>query len=198
VAAPNCIQLALIYLLSGETAETTWHYRLSAPATNANLATAVTTLFAWFTSNQSNFTNGITIQKGYARALDTINSPTYEANPASPLSGTGAGAIAPNNVTFAVTRYTGKAGRKMRGRVYFPGIFDAWIGATNQLNASSAATLVTLYDSLRTAMLGATPAFTEIILHRADGTHDDVIGYRYSDQWLDSMRRRLPGHNRHH
>lgn len=198
VAAPNCVEMAIIWTLDLIPCETTFHYRLPAPASLANLAAAPAVVFGWFGAHQASFTSELSLTKCYLRALDSSSAPTFEVNPTLPLAGTNTNGVAPNNVSFALTRYTGKAGRKMRGRVYQPGIPDTWLETPNSLFADDAQAVATIWDDLRTRMLAATPVYTEVILHKVDGTHDDVIGYRYSDLFVDSQRRRLPGHNIHH
>jgi hypothetical protein len=67
----------------------------------------------------------------------------------------------------------------------------------NLVIAGTAITLATQLDELRLAQLSDNGA-TEVILHRADGTHTPVTQYVCSDFVIDSQRRRLPAHNRHH
>lgn len=198
VAAPNCIELDIIYTLSLQPIENTFHYRLPAPATTPQLQALCTVATNWFSAHVASFSSALSLEKFYARALDSASAPTYEGNPLSPLAGTNTGNISPNNVTFAVSRISGLAGRANRGRIYWPGIPTGWLETPNSIYAADAAAVVAIMIDLQTRMLAATPVATEIILHKKLGTHVDVFGYRYSDLFTDSQRRRLPAHNIHH
>lgn len=198
VASPNCVQLALIGALDGQPVENTFHYRLPAPASLANLQALVTAADAYWVAHVARWPTNFTVTKFYARALDTINSPSFERNPAAPITGTNFSGTLPNNVSFAVTRYTGLAGRRNRGRVYWIGITDDDLTGANTMDSGRADGFVTYLEGFRTAMAAATPSATEVIIHKADGSHNDVIGYRYSDLFCDAQRRRLPAHNIHH
>lgn len=198
VAAANCIELAVIALQDNQPVENTFTFRLPAPATLANLTTLAGVVDTWVQAHKGQWPTNVTIEKYYLRALDSAGAPTYEQNPSVATDGTKAGTALPNDVTFSVTRYTGLAGRKNRGRLYQIGLVQTDLSGANTVDATRAAGMITTYEALRTAMLAATPSATQIILHRADGTHVDVIGHRYADLFLDSQRRRLPGHNIHH
>lgn len=198
VAAPNCVSLALRMLLDSEPVENTFHYRLPAPATADNLAAIIAGAFTYYGAHRGNFNQVWFLTNAYARALDTAASPSVELNPAAVIQGSDVSELQPNNVSFALTRFTGLAGRANRGRVYHPGISRDLMAHNNFIDAAQAIQLVAFYDGFLTAELATTAAAQEVILHKATGTHTDVLGYRYADLALDSQRRRLPGHNIHH
>lgn len=198
VAAPNCVSLAVIWTLDNQPGETTYHYRLAAPADATALTAIIHVAFARYTTDNGLFANTWEIVKAYARALDTATSPSVELNPAAPIQGAHTSGALPNNVSFAVTRYTGLAGRKMRGRVYWPGIPPDRLDGSSSIGSGTALAYVGFCEAMLADQLAGAAAAHEIILHRATGTHDDVIAYRYSDLFIDSQRRRLPGHNIHH
>lgn len=198
VAAPNCFSLALRMLLDNQPVENTFHYRVSAPASRATLENAITTAFNYYALHTGFFGLGWYLTSGYARALDSQTAPSAELNPSTVIQGSDASEMQPNNVSFAITRYTGLAGRANRGRVYHPSITRDVMSGANAMNASQALGFIGFYNGLMAQMLSGTAAATEIILSRSLGTHHDVVAYRYADLNLDSQRRRLPGHNIHH
>lgn len=66
-----------------------------------------------------------------------------------------------------------------------------------QIVATVPPTFVTGYNTLMASQLSDNAA-TEGILHKATGAITPVTGYAFADLYLDSQRRRLPAHNRHH
>lgn len=197
VAAPNTVEVAVIARVDGESVENTFHFKLAAPATLSDLqdmAAIVDTQVATWNSLWSTLTD---VEKYYLRALDSSSAPSYEQNPASPITGTQAANPLPNDVSFALTRYTGLAGRAHRGRIYLFGLYYGALTEANTIKQAVADDWVTTLNLLDAAMLAGPPAATEVILHRATGTTTDVIGWRWSDLIPDNQRRRLPGHNRH-
>lgn len=196
--APNCVELDIIASLDGQPIENTFHYRLPAPATAAQLVIGINALFARYAAAAGLLSDHYQLIKGYGRALDTANSPSTEVNPAAAIAGTDGSGPLPNNVSFALTRRTGLAGRKMRGRLYWPGLTQGMKGGDNVVTNAWAQLAVNWANTTITTMAALAPSFVEIILHKADGTHNDVVSYGFSDLNMDSMRRRLPGHNIHH
>lgn len=197
VAAPNVVQLALICTQDNEPIENTFHYRMPAPASLADLTAMANTADTYWAAHNAFWPSNLSVIKYYLRALDSSTAPSFEKNPATAIDGTRTGNVWPNDVTLACTRYTGLAGRKNRGRVYWMGICDTDTSGPNTIAPSFVTNILGILAGFQTAMAGGTPSAIEVILHRTDGTHNDVIGWRVSDFFLDNQRRRLPGHNRH-
>lgn len=138
-----------------------------------------------------------------------------------PIPGTNGGTSMPNNVTVAVEMRTSLLGRSFHGRTYFvgmnSGLYDS--ATPNQLKAASLIDLPAVYELLRNAMADT----TELITYPRDYFPLGVVSYVggegsttlspiirdpalftkatafvLADPFLDSQRRRLPGHNRHH
>lgn len=198
VPAPGIVALSAIFIAQTEPCENTFHYRVGGTIDIAKLTEIADTYIAWLQSDLSNWANDVRLQKVYVRDLTTQHSAVTEVNPVGSTVGTDASGPLPNNVSWALARRTGKSGRAFRGRVYLIGmtIGDLDTGAQT-ITPARANARVAFYDGLITAQQSDNAA-TEVILHRALGTGTDVIGYGYSDLYLDSQRRRLPGHNRHH
>lgn len=198
VNAPNCLSLAANILVDNIPVQNTFHYRQAAPASATDLAACGNVYMNWWQSHLADYPTNVQLVSVYLRALDTANSPTFKENPIGSTTGTAAGEALPNNVTFSLTRWTGLAGRKMRGRIYWAALSDAWRDGDNTLASTVANNMVVHLEGLRIAMGAQAVPQQEIILHRLTGAHNDVLGYRFADLFLDSQRRRLPGHNIHH
>lgn len=197
VPAPGIVTVNAIMALSNERVENTFNYAVSGTIDQAKLKAMCDTYIAWWTSHVGLFSVAVGLLLVYARDLTSQSSQTFEEAPATTLDGTRTSILLPNHVTFAIKRQTGLAGRKNRGRVYWVGITEDMTVSTNQIIAGTASSLATALDALRTTQSSSNGA-VEVILHRALGTGTPVIGYTPSDQNIDSQRRRLPGHNRHH
>lgn len=197
VDAPGIVTIQPIFGLNTQPVENTFHYHVTG-AINATVLTALGNAYiAWFTAHTGLFSTSLSLDKVYCRDLSTQFGASLDVNPTDSLSGTAAGTVLPNNVSFALKRQSGLAGRANRGRIYHPGITQAACSGTNVLSGGFAADLVIAYNALLAAMIAA-GADHEVILHRALGTGTQITGYAWSDLFLDSQRRRLPGHNIHH
>lgn len=197
VPAPGIVQMNAIMTLSDEKVENTFHYRVAGTITRTVLHNMAQTYVTWFAAHASLFSNTTGLILIYLRDLSSASGFTLDFTPATTTDGSRTSTALPNNATIAVKRETGLAGRKNRGRVYWVGLTQDMLSNPNQIILGTGAALATALDALRTQELSDNGA-TEVILHRALGTGTDVAGYVLSDQTIDSQRRRLPGHNRHH
>lgn len=197
VPAPGIVTLDAIWQQANEIVENTFAYHLAGAITAANLTAMAAAYAAWVSGHTNFFATDCQLNKIYLRDMTSVNAQTLEYNVVPPIVGTAGGSSMPNNVTFALKRQTGLAGRRMRGRVYIIGLTDTMLDSSRQqLTSTWGGNLNTAYNALMAAML-AGPAATEVVYHRALGTGTNVAGYVFSDLYLDSQRRRLPGHNRH-
>lgn len=198
VPAPNLVEAALIYAIGDQSVENTYALRCSAPATRTDLQAIAGALQTAYIAQRANFSLHISLTKIYCRALDSSSAPTWEQAAITPTDGTATGAPFPNNVTFALKRYTGLAGRANRGRVYHPCISEDWITSNNTISPTWAINLEGAHDAIHTSPIGAGHVVAACIWHRKLGTSTDILGYTYTDLVFDSQRRRLPAHGIHH
>lgn len=197
-AAPGIVALNAIWSLANENVENTFHYRVAGSITTAVLTAMAQTYDNWVTAHAILFPTDAAFIKAYVEDLSSSAAPSIEWNPPAPIDGTDSGEALPNNVTWAVKRLTGLRGRANRGRIYWIGITAASLDPTSQqITVARANVRVTACEALMASQLSDNSA-QEVILHRALGTGTDVTAYAYADLFLDSQRRRLPGHNRHH
>lgn len=197
VPAPGITAVTLDWIIDGQPAVTTFHYdtgHLTSPDIVGFCEEVENYIAAHWLVQLCDETQLIKVR---GRSLDSQFDNEGQWVPATELNGTDASGLKPNNVSFAVKRYTGTAGRQNRGRVYWPGITNAMVDSPNTLKAVQAAAFVTVLTGLLTSLAGAPIPGAEVLLHRSTGTHIPVAGYTVTDLNLDSQRRRLPGHNIH-
>lgn len=148
--------------------------------------------------------NTVTYNGCSVRDLTTESSPEVEVS-------TGAGTVGgrtanplPNNVTFCLKLSTGLVGRSFRGRTYWIGlVYDQITG--NVILHSGAVDIRGIMNQLLTFLTSHTTSYAlgVLSLHhngaaRTAGVFTSASGYSFTDEVLDSQRRRLPAHNRHH
>lgn len=197
IPAPNIIHLAAIFSLAGERIENTFHYHVTATINRALLSAIAQSYLDWFAAHTGLFSNQLALELLYVRDLSVVAGQTLDFVPLTTQHGTNSNRLFPNSVTLAIKRESGLAGRKNRGRIYWPGITVDICDSDNTIAPSEGALRADRLNTLLAAQLSANAA-TEVILHRALGTGTNVLGYTVTDFNLDNQRRRLPGHNRHH
>lgn len=137
-----------------------------------------------------------------ARDMSTEAGAELHYTDGYPVHGVHAVAPLPQNCTISVTAETGLAGRSHRGRTYWIGlttdsctggtISDTWAsGIGTSLN-----TLTTAINAVSGAQLVQVSRQEDKVALNPAHTHP-IIGWGLADQFMDSQRRRLPGHNRH-
>lgn len=198
VPIPRVVSFQAIWQQQGEAVENTFHYHFGADVTEAMLDGLANTYSTWAGAHVGLFDNFSGLVKMEARDLTTATSLRKEYNVVPSVVGTDASGSLPNNVTFALKRQTGLAGRKNRGRIYLIGLSKDRLQADGQRLATAQANgMVVAYDALMNQQFTDNAA-DEVIAHKSLGTFTHVVSYAYTDLVLDSQRRRLPAHNRHH
>lgn len=142
-----------------------------------------------------------------------------------PIVGSNGGSPLPNNVTVAIEFKTNNLGRSFHGRQYVVGLCSGQYdpATPNVLKTTSLTDLPAAYNLLRTTLadfefktldvpdalndtfplmvmsyVGGEGSTTSSPILRSPALNTEVTNCVLSDPYLDSMRRRLPGHNRHH
>jgi hypothetical protein len=163
-----------------------------------NLGTAIRD---WYnTDMKGNVNNECSLVSIECFALDGSGLATAVTTGLPIVGSSGLGGMSPNNVTVAVKKATGRAGRSYRGRTYVVGLpLGAY--SDNRLTTTYATALLDAFDAL-TAVGGPLDIFQLVVLSevsggvpRAEGVTTPVTGFAI-DPVLDSQRRRLPGRGR--
>ena len=178
----------------------------------SDVATWATGQWAPFSSSTCSML-GVQIIWNTVEGTGPLSGKDYSASP-YPLAGGNTGEALPNVVTKAVSIRTASLGRHYHGRVYHVGICDAHIDPTvsaNTLRPTAIADLTTVWENLRTslhadhgvALLLDRYNIGVMALRHANANLVPAIFTRATqfsvrDPNVDTMRRRLPGHNRHH
>lgn len=196
--APGIIAVEAVWNQEDQPCENTFHYHTSSTIDVALLQAIMSTYQTWAAAHPAMFSNVCALIKMQARDLSSSSGASVIDNISPPVLGTNASGNLPNNVSFALKRQTGIRGRANRGRLYMIGLPQDNMQSGNQdIKSTSADNFVSNYTNLLLAQLSDN-SVTEVIYHKAHGTGTPVIGYAYTDLVVDSQRRRLQGHNRHH
>jgi hypothetical protein len=202
VPGANVLQVNAKYACLLEPCENVY-YVLGAGAWDATSMSGLASVFAtWEATYAAPMRGADTAFVGlHLRDLTTEFSATYDAT--YNTVGTHGGAFVPNNVTVAVKASTGLAGRSFRGRTYWIGFTTTMLSATtpNQVDSTAGAAIV---SALNTLLTRTWPNSGKIVVFsrmhnkawRTAGVSTPVLSYSLADLFMDSQRRRLPGHNR--
>jgi len=203
VPAEGTAQVNMIYATPGGTAENIWHVTHVDLSTwsAAQLTTLGNTFLTWEQTNMKpRRTAAIGLTNIHLRDLSTEFGAETDVTGAS--VGTLAGAALPNNVTIAIKKSTGFAGRGFRGRCYHIGCSEAQ-QSNDGYNATECAALVTAYTALLTSINGGSNQYLAL-LHSQENKVKltprvglKILSFTTVDTTLDSQRRRLLGHNIH-
>jgi len=206
VPAPDVAQLAVINSTANNTWENVFHL-LGTTEPDATALNDLATIYAtWAAAHWiGHVAPNTQLVQIYGRDLTVQNGASVDFIPTTPIIGTRASPSLPLNATFALSLRTGLAGRSFRGRTYVGGLTEDILDTTGQaLNTSNANGLVTDYNLLKAAFEASGVYKLAIVSTRHNNAYrttavvTPVLGYSYTDLFVDSQRRRLPAHNRHH
>lgn len=223
----SCAQVLIKYLLDGQPCENVLYVEhrhqsvidvtVAADFDGGAADVVGARIKTWLTDHWQGFAHGL----AEATEVDVIWNTVTGAGPLAgrvyqdsdyPIVGSNIGEPLPNNCTIAVELRTDLLGRSFHGRQYVVGLNDGHIDADapNKLKAASLTDVPGIWESLRTDLANWTgiiaprdafPLQVMSFVHngvaRTPATIEEVKSCTISDPFLDSMRRRLPGHNRH-
>jgi hypothetical protein len=154
---------------------------------------------AWYVSSMLTLlSSAFSLERVHARDLTDQFSFAVDVN-AGPSSGSSGGAFVPNNVAPCISFRTGTAGRSGRGRNYIPGVPQPVVDG-NTLTPGFIADAQAAYGSLLPGE-GMVPAgWVWVVVSRYTGgaprpagIATPVLTALFTDNIVDSQRRRLPG-----
>jgi hypothetical protein len=166
--------------------------------TSTDLANALLSMQAYWNALRSSIMAGTTATQ--FEAIDWSVSDGAIATNASPTNPAGAlgGNNVANNVSMALTLITGQRGRSRRGRSYIVGLGQSDFASANVLSVAAGADIVAAYQVLKTSLNGynLVPVVASFISDgapRVSGIGTAITAVGFTDGFVDSQRRRLPG-----
>lgn len=202
IPAHNVVRVDVVYTWQGEICENVFHFSGDAQPEPADMTALATAVRNWrSTSLRPLQSNACLHQKVKVQDLtaadglgvELLISPADQGNLTDPSL--------PNNCTVAVGLKTGFSGRSFRGRAFHVGMTEI-LRTGNQITGTTQTALIAAYNALRGPFSTNNYFLGILSLHhngaaRTSGLFTPVNAVTV-DINLDSQRRRLPGHNRHH
>lgn len=202
IPADKVAQVDLIFNCNGEVCENVFNVLGTAEWTGTTLAALITAVVGWEAASGSTLrSSGCGAIKIVATDLSSQTGPSIIRSITPTINGIESGTM-PNNVTVAIKLGTDQRGRSFRGRCYWVGLWPSAC-VDQQINASIAGQLLTSIGALQTAVGTVNGGKLAVVSRRHDNNPrvtavvTPVTTFSI-DPNLDSQRRRLPGHNRHH
>lgn len=197
IPVPNTALAEVVVVWDGQICENTLYF-LGAAAWDATTLTALGgELVAWWNTNiKSLVCTNTALSRVRLTSLESQSAPGIEYTTGLPITGTGATACMPNNVSAAIAFITALRGRSYRGRNYVIGLQEGQV-VGNLLDASVAAAYVAAYAALDTAVTANSGQHVVVSrqlnnVPRVTGVATIVTAYSM-ERVIDSQRRRLPG-----
>lgn len=200
IPVPTVASVRLVGRIDGQTTNNTLYFASeNPPITLDQLQALADAIGNWYTTTVLTFlSNSYTFEIAYARDLTTqAGFQTYN-NVGGGGGGIG-GAFAPNNVAPVVTFRSAIAGRSGRGRNYVPAVPMTAIDG-NRLESFWMTDIQAAYASILPDGSLKPEGWTWVVVSRYEGgaprpagVASAVIQCGFTDDVVDSQRRRLPG-----
>lgn len=201
--APNVVELSARFGMNDVPCENVYHIQFPAPPTVTDLQTCCSVYASTEAAHLAVTREGDTAFLGcLARDLSVQEGAEFQTT--AHIGGTLTGGLLPNHCSLALKWGTGKAGRSNRGRTFHIGLGNIQLDSStpNAVSSAAASDIVNAYQFLISA---AWPSSSFLaVLHTKKGgsfldprTTTKITTVNLADFFVDSQRRRLPGHNRH-
>lgn len=197
IPAPNTARVRVVYSLFGQVVMNVLYWRGTAPLETTeldDLANAVIT--AWTDNLKPLVTNQMSLQYVEATALDSESAPQRTIS--SGAVGDSTDPPSPGNVTWATKFSTGLTGRSNRGRMFLVGLTDGAVDGNTIASLAVAnfqAAIIGFFQDIETAT-----GLTHVVVSycnngswRTTAVVNPVLSYLWTDNFVDSQRRRLTG-----
>jgi len=200
IPLPYGIKLEFSFNKDGQVCVNVFWCTKSSPVavTSTDLDNALAAMRTWWSNYRSNVTTS-TILTGLLATDWSVEDGIQSTDLAPPTpGGLLGGANVANNVTMALSFVTGRRGRSRRGRAYLVGLGAADFASANVLNVSAASDIANAYQAYKTALNGynlvpVVASFETAGAARTVGQATAITKVGFTDGFVDSMRRRLPG-----
>jgi hypothetical protein len=202
--ATNVVQVVEMFRSGGENVQNVFHVHKGTTWTASDITALLGAVESWEAISASPFrSDQVSMFRLVGTDLTSLTSARVDLQLALPVDGQDAGAVLPNNVTFAVKANIGERGKGRNGRSFWVGLSEAMV-IGSLMNTASADSIQSALNTLITDIAAAVPGAALCVIHtRAGGvpispaTSTDVQSFTYTDLTTDSQRDRLPGHKRH-
>jgi len=200
IPVANTAQLDIIYTCDSQRVENTLYARFStAPdATQiADLAAAVKA--AWIDNIMPLLSSTVSLIAVEASDLTSASGPQTIDTGGLPEAGGVTSRAMPSNVALCVSFRTGLRGRSFRGRNYLPGMSsDAVSEGVNEVNAAYQTSIRNAYLAVQLTIEGVGAEWVVVSRYadgspRTAGVATPITNVVFTDNVVDSQRRRLPG-----
>jgi len=206
VPVANTILAELIMGLGGELIENTLYFEMPTAPTVPDLEALGVILRDWWGANVApELSNAVSLIRIELTDLTGPTGPAVSFTAGLPDPGLNVGEPAASNVAPAISFRTGSRGRSFRGRNFISGIPEAGISG-NIVAGVVLDNLTDAYNQLAVDTLAG--GFTWVVVSRFSGvdpvTHDPIprvagvttpiLSAEFTDNVVDSQRRRLPNH----
>lgn len=154
IPIPNGVMVELIYSYNGQRIENVYHATKGSPANVADLNALVTLFRTWENGTaKARRSVACSLVQIDATALDGPGAPVVTVPILPAIAGTHASSAAPCYTTIAIKHTSGLGGRSFRGRTYWIGVGQAWLGGGDLIAQSEADLVAGYYNTLRTQLL---------------------------------------------
>lgn len=198
VPATNVIQAELIYNWDGEICENVLHYQSQAGATQDAIVELGAWLVTWFDTHlQPNISEHLSLTNIKLTDLSSENGVAFDYAIGLPLQGGAQGDSLPNNCALVFSKRTMFRGRSYRGRIYMPGLCEAFVAGNSVISAARGPILDAWQELLAPNTVLETWTLVVVSrIHNGVERASAVVTYvsNITTDWgIDSQRRRLPG-----
>jgi hypothetical protein len=124
-------------------------------------------------------------------------TPNIYTSSETPVVGGGSAIPLPQNCSWLVRKRTDLAGRRGRGRMYWPGVAEGNVGATGVIDGATVTAQQTRCDAWYAALTTAVGAryYPPVVLHRSEGIGEEPLPTPITtfvmDNRIATQRRRL-------
>lgn len=209
IPVPNAVEARLIFSDDGQQAVNTLYFDAGGAPSIDDLLTLADVLSTWWTTNMAPLLCD-TLTLNEVICSDLSVQAGLQASVGAASSGTVTSEAAPNNVAACISFRSGFRGRSFRGRNYIAGVpnnaigintlttdfISGAVGAYQNLLETGSAPLPGLYTWSVVSRFSGVDGVTGKPIPRTTGIFTHVNQVIFTDNIVDSQRRRLPGRGR--
>jgi hypothetical protein len=198
-ACPGIASVELIFEWDGQNVEIGYHAEQGTAWEEGDLMSLATIVYTWWSTTLfGQLSNVITGLRAEAKGLDALDSPQAIYSPGVLVTGGVAQPAVENQVAIAIKHNTATGGRSGRGRSFIPGLPQTAKVTPNRIALGVMSALTSAFDDLDTAIVAG--GYAPVVLSRIHdnaarsvGVGFPITSHSYTDNIVDSQRRRAPG-----